>query len=193
MKLRESGMPEEAYWESLFDVTAVLDRLGLDAGIANVLELGCGYGTFTIPVARRITGILDTFDIEAEMVERTRQRAVDEGLTNVRCHHRDVFACGFGAPDRTCDACLLFNILHGEEPLRLLKEAARVTRVGGFVFAIHWRYDPETPRGPGLDIRPRPGQIAAWAEATGMLGPENGAIDLPPWHYGWRLRRLDHR
>ncbi len=27
MKFRESGMPEETYWESLFDVPLILDRL----------------------------------------------------------------------------------------------------------------------------------------------------------------------
>jgi len=27
MKLRDSGMPDEAYWETLFDVTTVVDRL----------------------------------------------------------------------------------------------------------------------------------------------------------------------
>ena len=28
MKLRENGMPEEAYWETLFDASLILDRLG---------------------------------------------------------------------------------------------------------------------------------------------------------------------
>ena len=28
MKLRESGMPEEAFWETLLDVPLILDRLG---------------------------------------------------------------------------------------------------------------------------------------------------------------------
>ena len=51
MKLRESGMPEEVYWETLFDVGLILDRLGIDARLRNVIEMGCGYGTFTIPVA----------------------------------------------------------------------------------------------------------------------------------------------
>lgn len=190
MKLRESGMPDEAHWESLFDVPLILDRLGIDARFADVVELGCGYGTFTIPVARKVSGVLNTFEFEPEMIQRTERRAVEAGLTNVRCHQRDVFADGFDAPDASYDACLLFNILHGEEPLRLLTEAARVTRVNGFVFVIHWRCDPRTPRGPSMDIRPRPEQIAAWAEAMGKLEREGEVIDLPPWHYGWRLRRV---
>jgi len=187
MKLRESGMPEEGYWERLLDVELILDRLGVDKTLCDVVELGCGYGTFTIPVARCISGAIDTFDIEPEMIERTRQRASSAGLDNVSCHHRDVFQDGFGLPDRSRDACLLFNILHGEEPCRLLSEAARVVRPGGYVCAIHWRYDPETPRGPDMSIRPRPEQIRAWAEATRLLEPIGSVVDLPPWHYGWRF------
>ena len=74
MKVRESGMPEEAYWETLFDVALILDRLGVDARLRNVLEFGCGYGTFTVPVARRISGMVTTFDIDEGTVERTRIR-----------------------------------------------------------------------------------------------------------------------
>jgi SAM-dependent methyltransferase len=194
MKLRESGMPEEAYWETLFDVPLILDRLGIDARLKDVVELGCGYGTFTIPVARRISGTLTTCDIDAAMVERTRQRAAEAGIRNILYLVRDVFADGFGVKSASQDACLLFNILHGEKPVRLLTEAARVVRPGGTVLVIHWRYDPATPRGPNMDIRPRPAQIVEWAGQTGQLGAVGPVLDLPPWHFGLRLQRLaDHQ
>ena len=35
MKLRESGMPEEVYWESLFNVPLILDRVGIDPALAS--------------------------------------------------------------------------------------------------------------------------------------------------------------
>jgi hypothetical protein len=54
VKLHESGMPEEAYWETLLDVPLTLDRLGIDARLGDVMEFGCGYGTFTVPMARRV-------------------------------------------------------------------------------------------------------------------------------------------
>ena len=187
MKLRDSGMPEEAYWETLFDVKLILDRMGIDGRLRDVAELGCGYGTFSLPVARRIAGRLRTFDIEPAMVERTRQRSAETGLQNVVCELRDVFKEGFGLEAASCDACLLFNILHGEHPVSLLTEAARVVRPGGVVLVIHWRYDPQTPRGPSLEIRPRPEQIAAWAVETHLLKADGPTIDLPPWHYGLRF------
>ena len=189
MKLRESGMPEEEYWESLFNVELILDRMGIDGKMRDVAELGCGYGTFTVAVARRIRGVIETFDVEQMMVDRTLQRAQEAGLGNVRAEVRDVLAEGFGGEPQTKDACLLFNILHGEEPERLLAQAARVVHPGGHVLVIHWRYDPATPRGPSMEIRPRPEQIIAWAQRTEMLRFIAPVLDLPPWHYGLRFVR----
>ena len=189
MKLRESGMPEEVYWETLFDVPLILDRLGIDERLRNVVEMGCGYGTFTIPVARRISGVLTTFDIESEVVERTQQRAAQAGVSNVLYVVDDVFANGFGGEPASKDACLLFNILHCEQPVRLLSEAARVVRPSGFVHVIHWRYDPATPRGPSMEIRPHPEQIVNWAKEVSLFASPEGVLDLPPWHYGIRFQR----
>jgi len=92
MRLRESGMPEEKYWESLFDIDLILDRTGVDTTLRDVAELGCGYGTFTLPVAQRIRGVIETYDIEQTMVDRTLQRAREAGLSNVRAEVRDVLA-----------------------------------------------------------------------------------------------------
>ena len=91
MKLRESGMPDEVFWETLFDVNLILDRLEIDRRLRDVVELGCGYGTFTLPVARRISGHLHTFDIAADMVARTRERAKAENIGNFVSAARDGF------------------------------------------------------------------------------------------------------
>jgi SAM-dependent methyltransferase len=181
MRIRDSGMPDEAYWELLFDVPLVLARLGIER-FGDVAELGCGYGTFSIPVARAIGGTLYTFDIDPVMVGRTRERGV--GLPIV-AEVRDVMHEGFGV---RVDAVLLFNILHCEEPVKLLAHAAEASEPGGEVLVIHWRCDIATPRGPAAAIRPRPEQIVGWAQATGRLEPAGDVIDLPPWHYGLRLR-----
>ena len=117
-----------------------------------------------------------------------RASAPGRGLRNIVFHLRDVTE-GFGGVPESRDACLLFNILHCEQPVRRLTEAARAVRVGGWVLVIHWRYDASTPRGPSLDIRPRPEQTVQWAKQSGVLTAVGGVIDLPPWHYGLRFRR----
>ena len=180
MKIRDSGMPDEAYWETLFDVPLILARVGIDR-FHDVAELGCGYGTFSIPIAKAISGTLYTFDVDSAMLRRTRERGA--GL-HILCEHRDVIERGFGI---SADAVLLFNILHCDNPVELLRHAANALKVGGEVLVIHWRYG-ETPRGPSLDIRPRPEQVIGWA-ADANLQPIGEIVDLPPWHYGLRLSR----
>jgi SAM-dependent methyltransferase len=188
MKLRDSGMPDEVYWESLFDVPLILARLHINSNLQDVAELGCGYGTFTLPVAAAIRGTLYTFDIEPEMVLRTHERAAQAGLGNVICRELDVMERGFDISNPV-DAVLLFNILHCHDPGRLIAHATDALRPGGLVLIIHWRYDSATPRGPALDIRPQPGQIVRWAEQGGRLEWSGESIDLPPWHYGLVFKR----
>ncbi|MBI5771249.1 MAG: class I SAM-dependent methyltransferase [Verrucomicrobia bacterium] len=188
MKLRESGMPAQDYWETLFDVPRILDAFGFDAATGDVAELGCGYGTFTVPLAQRIRSRVFALDLDSEMVAATRQRATAAGVRNVEADVRDVLAEGFGVPLGSCDAVLLFNILHGEEPVTLLRRASETVRPGGLVAVIHWRSDIVTPRGPSLAIRPRPAEIAAWAASAG-LAADGESFLLPPWHYGHKLRR----
>jgi SAM-dependent methyltransferase len=189
MKVRDSGMPSQDYWETLFDVPGVLDAFGFGAETGDVAELGCGYGTFTIPLARRIRGCVHTFDLESEMVGNTVQRAASAGVGNIRASVRDVLVEGFGIAPGSCDACLLFNILHAEEPLALLRAAREVVRPEGLVAVIHWRSDIPTPRGPALAIRPRPEQIAAWAKEVGGLRVDEPSLTLEPWHFGLKLWR----
>lgn len=189
MQIRESNMPDEKYWESLFNIPLILDSFGIDGKLKDIVELGCGYGTFTIPTAKRITGTLYTFDIDNEMVTRTNLRLKKEGLKNVVCKVRDVIRDGYGLPECSVDACLLFNILHAENPILLLSESARIVKKNGYVFIIHWVYDSNTPRGPSLDIRPKPKQIIEWAEKTKQLELEGSILNLPPWHYGFKFKK----
>jgi hypothetical protein len=84
---------------------------------------------------------------------------------------------------------MLFNILHGEEPVALLQAACAALRPGGLGAVIPWRTDIATPRGPSAGIRPPPKQIVAWSLATGQLEPSGATFLLPPWHYGLKLQK----
>ena len=189
MKIRDSGMPEEAVWRSFFDPGTVLERLGLTAACRDVVEFGCGYGTFTIPAARIVPGTVVALDIEAPMLELTGARAARAGLANVRLVHRDFIAEGTGLPDGAADYGMLFNILHPTEPVPLLREAFRTIAPGGRLGVMHWNHDPMTPRGPDMAFRPRPGQCLGWAEQAGFEAIGSGPIELPPYHWGMSLNR----
>lgn len=177
-------MPPQDYWDSFFDVEKILDALRLDSSRKDVLEFGCGYGTFTLPAARRISGRLFALDLDPGMLETTRERAEDAGIGNIDYLLRDFVVDGSGLDDGSVDYAMLFNILHGEDPVSLLGEARRNLCEGGLLGVIHWNYDDTTPRGPPLDIRPRPEQCLEWAEEAGLT-PDSEVIDLPPYHYGF--------
>jgi ubiquinone/menaquinone biosynthesis C-methylase UbiE len=188
MKIRDSGMPDEHSWERFFDARHVLRQLGLTRGDEQVVDFGCGYGTFSIAAARMTTGTIYALDIDPGMVAETASRARQLGLTNVRAIERDFVANGAGLPPDSVDCALLFNILHAEDATGLLREAFRVLRPDGTLGIIHWIYDARTPRGPPLRIRPRPEQCAQWASDAGFQ-LSGGPIELPPYHYGLVARK----
>ena len=183
MKIRDSGMPGQPTWEGFFNAPDILVQLGLDQAASGVVDFGCGYGTFTVAAAAITRGAVHALDIEPDMVAATAARALALGLGNVVAVQRDFIAHGSGLPDDSVDYAMLFNVLHADQPLRLLREAHRVLRPGGRAAIIHWIHDARTPRGPDLRIRPRPRQCREWLGRAGfqLLIPE---LDLPPYHYG---------
>lgn len=181
-------MPEKETWERFFQPDAVLRQLGLFQLGGDLIEFGCGYGTFTFAAASSNAGMVYTFDIEPEMVAHVRNLASDQGIGNVSAVTRDFIDNGTGMAAESVQGAMIFNILHVENPVQLLKEAMRVLKPGGIAGVIHWRRDMETPRGPSLAIRPSPGQCEAWAEEAGfrvIRDVEFGKV--APWHYGLAL------
>ena len=141
------------------------------------------------PGLRVIRGTVRALDIEPEMVEATVRKASKAGLSNVRVERRDFVSDGTGLLNGSVDFVMLFNILHCEQPLVLLREAWRVLSDGGRLGVMHWNHDSATPAGPSMDIRPKPDQCRDWAEQVGFRLLVPGRIDLPPYHYGWLLEK----
>ena len=182
-------MPSEEVWRGFFEPHSILTKLGLDAGCGDVLEIGCGYGTFTIPAAQIVHGTVFAIDIELEMLATTLAKTKTAGLLNVELIQRDFVAEGSGLAEGTVDYVLLFNILHAVERKAMLKESWRVLRPSGKLAIIHWNFDASTPRGPSMSIRPKPSECRTWAEDVGFVSISPKEIDLPPYHYGLVLER----
>jgi SAM-dependent methyltransferase len=158
-------------------------------GDGDIVEFGCGYGTFTIPTAKATTSRVIAIDIDAIMVAEATRKAASAGLQNVVGIVRDFLAHGTGLPDAQAGRAMLFNILHIENPLGLLREAYRVLAPGGEVAAIHWRNDIPTPRGPSLPIRPTAEQCRAWGEKVGFEFIRYEGLCCCSWHWGLVMRR----
>ena len=187
MKIKESGMSNEKVWEGFFNPYKILRTLGLDKKITDVVEFGCGYGTFTIPAAKMVSGKIYAIDMEPVMLEITKEKAKEGKLDNVVTVQRDFITEGSGLDAESVDYVMIFNILHGEESEKLLEESWRILKHNGIIGIIHWNYDPKTPRGPPMSIRLRPEQCIELAKSSGFDNPR--IYDLKPYHYGIILKK----
>jgi SAM-dependent methyltransferase len=182
-------MPPMERWERFFDPGGILDALGCYKLCGDAVEFGCGYGTFALAVAPRIFGGVYALDIDPEMVRITAARASETEIHNIVVEERDFVTGGTGRPDGSVDLVMMFNILHIEDPMGVLREGHRILRDGGTAAVIHWRHDVDTPRGPPLDIRPSHGECRAWAEQAGFRWQSVGDLPHSPWHCGALLER----
>ncbi|MFO0816119.1 MAG: class I SAM-dependent methyltransferase [Gemmatales bacterium] len=167
---------------------AKLDCTGL---CGDVVEFGCGYGTFTIPAAQLNQGRVLALDIDPVMTQATFEKAQAASLTNIVVLERDFVLQGTGLNDKEAEFVMLFNILHIEQPLKLLKEAWRVLKLGGKLGIVHWRTDVETPRGPSKTIRPSTIQCRNWAEEAGFQYVREESLCCCSWHWGLLMQRPD--
>ena len=182
-------MPAVEQWESYFDPVGVLETLGCRQLTGDIVEFGCGYGTFTIPAAQRTLGTVYALDIEPLMVTATSLRASRSHLKNVVVEQRDFVVDGSGRASQSAGFVLLFNILHIDESEALLREAFRVLHPGGQLGIIHWHHDRNTPRGPPLAIRPRARQLRSWGENAGFTQAHHRELPGSPWHWGMVLQK----
>ncbi|MEW5822274.1 MAG: methyltransferase domain-containing protein [Cyanobacteriota bacterium] len=185
MKYRESGMPQESLWESYFDVFQTIEKMNISQDTRTLIDIGCGYGTFLLPIASYINGVAVGIDIDTEMIKICTEKAALRGITNIDLIQGDItnktVLKAIGKYKQKIDYISLFNILHCEEPVDLLKTIYDILNIAGRIGIIHWNYT-KTPRGPSMEIRPKPEDIIKWAIKAGFDFEEQ--VDLPPYHYG---------
>ncbi|HQT44769.1 MAG TPA: class I SAM-dependent methyltransferase [Candidatus Micrarchaeota archaeon] len=187
MKVAESGMPNEKLWRTFFKPEAILRKMGVSRKLKDIADFGSGYGTFTLPAARIVSGTIYAIDIEKGLVESLRDKVKAEGIMNVKPLCKDIEAEGTGLKGDSVDYAIMFNILHGNHAKGILKEACRILKPEARAGIIHWNYDPATPRGPPMEIRLKPEQIMKTAEEAGFR--VKARIDLKPHHYGIMLQK----
>ena len=185
MKYRESGMPSEEMWDTFFNPTEILDKMGIDKQIRTLIDVGCGYGTFLFPIAELVSEKVIGIDIDDEMIEACRNRINDCNMAKIELVHGDISTedtiKALEKHKGEIDYITLFNILHCEEPINLLKNVYNILNIYGRIGITHWKYE-KTPRGPSMEIRPKPEIIINWAVKIGFILERQ--VELPPYHYG---------
>ena len=124
----------------------ILDLLNLKPGMV-VLDVGCGPGRLTLPAAKQVGphGRITAMDIQQAMLDRTRQKAQDAGLTNIDylCA-----AAGEGRLEPGCFDCALLVTVLGEIPDQqpALQEIFRALKPGAILSVTEVIFDPHFQR-----------------------------------------------
>jgi ubiquinone/menaquinone biosynthesis C-methylase UbiE len=124
----------------------IIEHLDLQPGMT-VLDIGCGPGRLTIPVAQQVgpQGAVVAIDLQAGMLRRTQERAQAANLSNIRFV---VAGVGDGRLEAgLADRALLVTVL-GEIPDReaTLREVFAALKLGGMLSVTETIFDPHFQR-----------------------------------------------
>lgn len=136
------------------DADKIVSGIGNISG--HVLEIGCGPGFFTVPLAKAIVGkgTIDAIDSSPEMINMVKQRlaALDPAVSKVV---RTIVGDGerIYYPERSFDLIFLANIFHDlKDPKGFMVRTYRILRPGGLAVNIDWS-TAESEFGPPAEIR----------------------------------------
>jgi SAM-dependent methyltransferase len=119
----------------------------------SLLDVGCGPGTITVDLARRLApGQVIGLDASDEVVAQARALGAQSEATNVRFEVGDLFALKYD--DATFDVVHAHQVLqHLVDPVAALVELRRVLRPGGVLAARDSDYSAFAwaPEDPALD------------------------------------------
>lgn len=187
-------MPDRDWWAALWpDPEGVLRKLGFAPGMA-VVDLCCGDGTFTAPLARIVEGQLYAVDIDPAMIERTRAALEGAGTSALSLLCADARELPSLLPGKV-DRVFIANTFHGvPDKTGMARATAAVLKPGGRLIIVNWHPLARErtvvlgkPRGPKTEMRMSPEDLRATVEAGGFTLEQ--AVDLPPFHYGAIFRK----
>ena len=112
----------------------LLDRISASD---DVLDVGCGNGGPTREAARRARSVVG-MDLSAEMLAYAREKALEEGLTNVRFEQADVQVHPFDAG--TFDIAISRQgAMFFADPVAAFANVGRALRPGGRIALLGWQ------------------------------------------------------
>ncbi len=77
--------------------------MGISSNVKDVADFGCGYGTFTIPAARILSGIVYAIDIDSEMIKLVNDKLLKTTVRNVETVTQDILREGSELIDKSVD------------------------------------------------------------------------------------------
>jgi ubiquinone/menaquinone biosynthesis C-methylase UbiE len=147
-----------------------IERLRLPIG-ATVLDVGCGTGASAIPAATVVgpTGSVVGVDLADRLLDRAREKANQQGLTNVEFRQADMEALGY--PGGTFDAVVsVFSVFFVPDMTRQVAELWRMVKPNGQLAITTW--------GPNAF---EPAAAAFWAAVKKHAPPDLHFGGFNPW------------
>jgi SAM-dependent methyltransferase len=160
---------------SLLPIDAVVTLSGARPG-TRILDVGCGPGVFTIPLARAAgsAGHVYAADILPEMVDACRARAAAAGLAHVEVALSTENDVPF--PDRCADLVLACHLLHElHDPPLFFAEMRRLLAPDGRLVVVDWE-KVETGIGPPVDKRVTAEEAATLLETNGFVVDSRASV-----------------
>lgn len=141
-----------------------------------VADVGAGTGYFAVRLARAVPrGQVIATDVEPGMIRYLEERALREGLPNVRVVHATHVSSGLSA--KSVDAILVVHVWHHlADRKNYARDLAEALRPGGKVVIVDFPLDAR--RGPPMDHRVAAEDIVADLAAAGLVA-RVAALTLP--------------
>lgn len=117
-----------------------VDRLvkGLDLSGKRVLDIGCGIGGPAFVLARKYGARVTGIDLEPQLIERARRRAVELGISG-QTEFQTVTLGPLAFPDQSFDLVFTSGALtQTEDKARFVAESYRVLKPGGLLTCYEW-------------------------------------------------------
>lgn len=184
-----TAMPDRDWWAELWpDPEGVVRSLGVTPDMM-VLDLCCGDGYFTAPLAQIVGGQVYGVDIDPAMIEKTRAELDRFGLSTLDLICADARDLPELLPVKV-DYVLIANTFHGvPEKSEMAHAVAAVLKAGGQFAIVNWHPLPRErtvvlnkPRGPKTEMRMSPEMVRSILEPAGFA--LDRIVELPPFHYG---------
>jgi ubiquinone/menaquinone biosynthesis C-methylase UbiE len=184
-----TSMPDRDWWSALWpDPQGLLQQIGIRRGMS-VLDLCCGDGYFTGPLAALVDGRLAALDLDPAMIELAKAEVERSGASVRQWICADATSALAKHLDEPVDFVLIANTFHGvPDQIGLACSVREVLKPDGLFCIVNWHPAPreETvvlgkPRGPRTEMRMSPEAVRTVVETAGFF--MHRVVDLQPYHY----------
>lgn len=172
--------------KAILDASMALELFDIEAGWI-VLDIGCGPGFFSFPLAEMVGpgGRVYGIDTEPLMLRRLEDKIVEKRVTNIlTIKSNENF---IPLPTNIADFAFMSTVLHELEGPDTLLEVRRLLKKNGLLGIIDWKKMEEVI-GPPLEHR------LSEEDASILLSAASFEPDAPfnigPSHYGIMARKV---